>query len=411
MGGMELSNVKGTRDLGPADMVGRNEVIAIVKRVYESYGFQPLETPALENWDVLSAKGTGGRDIIDQTYNFKDKSGRRLGLRYDLTVSLARYVAMNKQLAMPFKRYQYGKAWRYEEIKKGRYREFYQFDIDTVGSSSMLADAEIIACTVDAVAALGFKGFKVRINNRKLLDALLKYAGVKKVSEALRAIDKLDKLGVAGVKKELNERGINKKSVEKVMKFVKISGKPDAVLKKAEKLVGKCDGVKELKELVGYLRMMGTASYEIDLSLARGMEYYTGPVFEVDYGSIGSIGGGGRYDRMIGIFAEKEVPATGISLGIDRIVELRKSQKKTVTDIFIAVVGNTLKEALKLARKLRKKNLNVELDLLGRSLSKQFDYANSKGIPKVIIVGEKDLKKGFVTEKDMKTGKQKRVRI
>lgn len=412
MNKVKLSNVKGTRDLGPVDMVGRNEVIDIIRKVYESYGFQPFDTPALENWDVLSAKGTGGRDVIDQTYNFRDKSGRRIGLRYDLTVSLARFVAMNKQLAMPFKRYQYGKVWRYEEIKKGRYREFYQFDIDTIGTSSMLADAEIIACAIECINALGFKNAIVRINNRKLLDYLLKSAGVKKVAEALRSIDKLEKIGIAGVKKELKQRGVSENSIEQILKFLKISGKPDDVLKRAERILGENDGIIELKQLVGYLKKMGFRSgYEIDLSLARGMEYYTGPVYELSYGNIGSIGGGGRYDKMIGIFAGKDIPATGISLGIDRIVELRESQKRTVTDVFIAVVGDTLNEAMKLGRKFREKGLNVEIDMLGRSLSKQFEYANSQGIPKVIVIGEKDLKKGFITEKDMRTGKQRKVKL
>jgi len=414
MANMGLSNVKGTRDLPPEDMVNRNEAISILKRIFESYGFQPLETPGLENWEVLSAKGTGGRDIIDQTYNFKDKSNRSIGLRYDLTVPLARFIAMNKQLAMPFKRYQYGKIWRYEEIKKGRYREFYQFDIDTIGTDSMLADAEIIGCAIDCTNALGFRDFNVRINNRKLLDSLLIYAGVEKskLIEALRAIDKLDKIGVGGVKAELSQCGISNGAIEKIMGFLKISGKPDEVLKKIEKIAGENDGVKELKQLISYLVMMGFKSkYVIDLSLARGMEYYTGPVFELSYGSIGSIGGGGRYDRMIGIFAGSDIPATGISFGIDRIAELRKPQKIAVTDVFIAVVGDVLKVALAFCRKLRKKGMNVEIDLLGRSLSKQLEYANSRGIPKVIVIGEKELKTGFATEKDMKTGKQRRMKI
>lgn len=412
--GVKLSNVKGTRDLPPEDMIARNEVLGIIKKIYESYGFQPLETPALENWDVLSSKGTGGREIIDQTYNFKDKSGRRIGLRYDLTVSLARFISMNKQLQTPFKRYQYGKAWRYEEIKRGRYREFYQFDIDTVGTASMIADAEIIACTIECIDALGFKKAVIRINSRKLLDYLLQSAGVgkPKITDALRAIDKLDKIGINGVKKELKQRGISDESNRKIIRFLGISGKADGVLKRVEKDFGSCEGIKDLKELVKYLKMMGFSSgYEIDLSLARGMEYYTGPVFEISYGEIGSIGGGGRYDKMIGIFADREIPATGISLGIDRITELRKSRKNTVTDVFIAFVGDTLKQALKIRRNMMKKGLNIEVDLVGRSLSKQFDYANKQGIPKVIVVGEKDLKKGFVTEKDMKTGKQKRLKL
>lgn len=409
MDNVKVSNVKGTRDLMSEEMINRNEVISIIKSVYESYGFQPLETPGLESWEALSAKGTGGRDIIDQTYNFKDKSNRRIGLRYDLTVPLARFIAMNKQLAMPFKRYQYGKVWRYEEIKKGRYREFYQFDIDTIGTENVIADAEIIACTIDCMRAIGFKDAVIRINNRKLIDYLLKKSGVEKskIVDALRVIDKLDKIGISGVKKELKQQGVNAK-----LDFLKISGEPEDVLNEVEKEFGSCEGIDESKALVGYLKSFGfNSGYEIDLSLARGMEYYTGPVFEISYGDVGSIGGGGRYDKMIGIFANKSIPATGISLGIDRIMELRKSDKKTVTDVFIAVVGDVLKPALKFSRKLRQDGVNVEVDLIGRGLSKQFEYANSKGIRRVVVFGERDLKKGFVVEKDMKTGKQKKVKI
>jgi histidyl-tRNA synthetase len=399
---MKLSNVKGTRDFSPSEMVVRERIIDAAKAVFRRYGFLPLDTPALEYMEVLNAKGVGGEDVRDETYNFEDKSGREIGLRYDLTVPTARFLAMNPNLPLPVKRYQSGRCWRYGDIKKGRYREFYQFDADVFGAKSMLADAEVIAASLQVYKELGIK-VTMRINSRKILSSLARYVGVKDEDEMFRAIDKLDKIGIKGVEKELERRGI--KEASKITDFIKTKD-----LKKAIGLLdqGGKEGFAEIEELAGYLRSMGVKNFVLDLSLARGMDYYTGPVFEASCDGIGvSVGGGGRYDKLIGVLSGRDIAATGFSLGIEPIFEIMKGKVRVSADIFIANVGAD-KKVIKIAKKLRKSNKVVRIDLMGRSLKKQLDYANRIGVPKVYIVGKKEAK---VTVKDMKTGKEKKVEI
>ncbi len=400
---MKLSNVKGTRDFSPKDMVVREKIIDTAKEVFRRYGFLPLDTPALEYMEVLNAKGGGGEDVQNETYNFKDKSGREIGLRYDLTVPTARFLAMNPNLPLPVKRYQSGRCWRYGEIKKGRYREFYQFDADIFGAKSMLADAEIIAASLRVYKELGIK-VTMRINNRKILSALARYADVKDEDELFRAIDKLDKIGFKGVEKELGDRGI--KEIRKVIDFMKTDD-----LKKAEELVdeGGKEGFAELEELANYLTSMGVRNFVLDLSLARGMDYYTGPVFEASCDGINvSVGGGGRYDKLIGLLSGRDIAATGFSLGIEPMFELMKGKVVTTPDIFVANVGAD-KKVIKIAKMLREQKKVVQIGLMGRSLKKQLNYANRIGVPKVYIVGKKE--SGIVTIRDMKTGKEKKVKL
>jgi len=230
-------NVKGTRDFLPEEMILRQQVLEKIKNIFEVYGFQPLETPALETWEVLSAKGAGGQEIIKETYNFEDKGGRKIGLRYDLTVPLARVIADNPNLPLPFKRYQIEKVWRYGDIAKDRFREFLQADIDVVGSENSMADAEVIACAIECLDALGFKKFIFRLNNRKILSEMMKECGIesKKINDTLRVIDKLDKVGIEGVKKELETNKITKDSIKKLLEFIEIRGEPEKVLRKIEK--------------------------------------------------------------------------------------------------------------------------------------------------------------------------------
>jgi len=422
---MKFQTPKGTRDLMPEEMAIRQKILETVKNIFEVYGFQPLETPAIEYWEVLSAKGAGGPEILKETYNFEDKGGRKIGLRYDLTVPLARVLATNPDLSLPFKRYQIQKVWRYGDVSKGRLREFLQADIDTVGSDSMLADAECIACAIDIFTALGFKKFVVRLNNRKILSALAKYAGVEnnKIMDAFRTIDKLDKIGEKGVKKELSEIGISTETVKKILKFIKIQGEPETVLKKAEQLVkgvkeGK-EGIEELKQLISYLKQMKVKpKFKVDLSLARGLDYYTGPIFEVfAEEGIGSVAGGGRYDKMIGLFSGKDLPATGISLGIERIVEVMKERKmvkgsKSKTKVFVAAVNDDVrKNALEIVQRLRSNNIRSDFDIRSRSLTKQLEYADSLGIPLTVIIGEKELTKGMSKVRDMKKRSETEVKI
>jgi histidyl-tRNA synthetase len=396
---MELKPLKGTRDFLPEEMIIRQEVLDRIKNVFEIFGFQPLETPALESWEILSAKGAGGEEILKETYNFEDLGKKRVGLRYDLTVPLARVVASNPNLNLPFKRYQIQNVWRYGDVSKGRLREFLQADIDIVGSESMLADAEVIACAISCFNSLGFKDFLVRLNNRKILSALIKFAGIeeKKSLDVLRSLDKLEKIGEEKVKKELEEKGISKESIEKIFEFINIEKNPEKILEKNKDFE---EGIKEINEIISYLDLMGTkAKIKVDLSLARGLDYYTGPIFEVSAGKgIGSIAGGGRYDNLIEIFSGRKIPATGISLGIERIIEVMKEKKmvrkrKTKVEVFVATINKeVLKKSLKIIQKLRESGIKTDFDLRERNLTRQLEYANSLGVPFVLIIGEKELK-------------------
>jgi histidyl-tRNA synthetase len=328
-------------------------------------------------------------------------------------------------LSLPFKRYQIQNVWRYGDVAKARFREFLQADIDTIGAESMLADAEIIACAISAFMSLGFKEFMVRVNNRKILSALVKYAGVEdnKVIDAFRAIDKLDKIGFTGVEKELLDRGIRTDAVKKIIEFIKIAGDPETVLIKAEKLVKGIkegeEGIAELKQFVAYLGWMKVEpKFRIDLSLARGLDYYTGPIFEVFAAEgVGSVAGGGRYDKMIGLFSGRNIPATGISLGIERIIEVMKErnmikQSKTKVKAFVAAVNEQVRtNALELAQKLRQSGVPVDFDLKNRTLIRQLEYADSLGIPLVVIVGSKELEKGLVKVRDMKKREESAVKL
>jgi histidyl-tRNA synthetase len=411
-----MQTVKGTRDMMPEDMIIRQQILEKIRDVFEKYGFQPMETPALENWDVLSAKGVGGEDIFKECYNFDDIGGRRIGLRYEITVSLARVIASNPNLSLPFKTYQIGKVWRYGDVAKGRLREFLQADIDVIGSENMLADAEIIACSVECLDMLGFKDFVVRINNRKTLNNILKISGINenKFSDVLRSIDKLDKIGLEAVKKEL-EKKISNKSIDKLMSFINTKGSNEKILRKIEKL----DGAKEMEEIFSYLKTIKLESkIKLDLSLARGLDYYTGPVFEVfAEKGIGSIAGGGRYDKMIDLLGGKSTPATGISFGIERIMEVIKERKmiegkKTNVKVFVVAVNDKFRRnVLEIAKLLRDESIQTDFDLRSRSLSSQLKYADSMKIPFAVIVGEKELKQKSVKLRNMKTGKEEMVKI
>lgn len=416
---MKFQSVKGTRDFLPEEAIVRQKVVDIMKKIFERFGFQPLETPALESWEVLSAKGTGGEEILKETYNFEDLGGRKIALRYDLTVPLSRVIAMNPNLSLPFKRYQIQNVWRYGDVAKDRFREFLQADIDIVGSDSMLADAEIIACVILTLTELGFEKFKVRLNNRKILSALVKYLGVpeEKVMDVFRTIDKLIKIGEDGVEKELIERGISKETTKKILEFVKIKG--ESALEEAEKLVEEKQGIEELKQIISYLKSMKVEpKFEIDLSLARGLDYYTGPIFEVfAEENIGSLAGGGRFDKMIGLFLGRDIPATGISFGIERIIKVMKERKmikmkKSNVKVFVVAVNDKVRDkVLEIVQNLRNNLISADFDLRLRKLSKQLEYVNSLGIPYVIIVGKKELRNDSVKIRNMKTGKEKVVKI
>lgn len=422
---MKFQPPKGTRDFLPEEMIKRDFVVNTIKNVFVRYGFDALETPILEDWKMLSAKS--GEDLANQIFRFKDKAGRELGLRAEQTPSLARVVANNPQLPKPFKRYVIAPAWRYEEVTAGRRREFYQCDVDVVGSSSMEADVECISAAIDCLTALGFKDFNIVVNNRKTLDGFIELikADKKKDTDIFRAIDKIGKLGEEVVIEELKKTGLDDEQIKKLMKLISVKGDFKKVLEDAKKMlkgisIGE-EGLKETEELFKFSKV-----YEIDkmltldLSLARGLDYYTGPIFEIKTKTgknVGSVAGGGRYDKMIEFFGGRPTPATGISLGIERIVEVMKEEKmfdlpKTKVKVFVATVNEKIKDdAVKIAQKLRKENISCQIDLMGRNLTKQLEFANSLGIPYVLIVGEKELKEKKFKLKDMEKKIEKEARL
>ncbi len=385
---------KGTRDLSPSEMRKLQFVIDKIRLIFEKYGFQPLETPAFESYELLAAKSG---DIKNEIYYFKDKAERELGLRFEFTASLARFISNNPNISKPFKRYQIGKVWRYENPQAMRFREFWQADIDIIGTDSVLADAECLACFVECMQALGFKDFFIRINSRKILeDALISFVPKDKILDVFRSIDKIDKIGIKDVKKELDEKGFDS---DKILSIFKSKKEPTG----------------EVKELLSFAKQLGIdKKLRFDFSLVRGLDYYTGLVFELFAGEKISCGGGGRYDNLIKDLGGPDLPATGISFGLDRIVSLMEKKKlfkeEKEKELFVAPVNDSVrKDALKICQTLRKKGIISETDLMNRKLSKQLEYAST--FPYVAIVGPTELKKNSVKLRDMSTGKEKLVKI
>ena len=410
---MNLQLPKGTRDFKPEEMIVRNKIVNTLKQVFEIYGFSPLETPSLERYEVLASKYAGGSEILKETFKLKDQGKRDLGLRYDLTVPLARYIGTNTNIKTPFKRYQIGEVFRDGPVESARYRQFTQCDTDIIGCKEMTADAEIIALTNMAFNKLGLDSV-IKINNRKLLNELLNYCKVpkNKIEDAIITIDKLEKIGLEEVKKELKQKKLNKKAIEKLVKIIKIEGLNEDKVAYLKDALKKSEGLKEVEEILNYLNIINVGVV-FDLSLARGLTYYTGTVIEVvlrDSKVKSSVAGGGRYDKMIAsLLGKGSYPAIGISFGLDRIydayIEKNKEEKKTVTQIYIIPI-KTLNESLKIAEELRKNSIKVDIDLLDRGVSKNLQYANSLGIPYVLFIGEEELKQNKVKLRDMKTGEE-----
>lgn len=423
----EFKTLRGMRDFLPRDMIKRERILRIIRKIFESYGFEPLETPAIEYWEVLSRKC--GEEVEKQIFKFKDKGGRDVGLRFDLTVPFARVVAQNPYLPKPFKRYCISRVWRYERPQTGRYREFWQADADIAGSPLPDADAEVIAVGVDALKALGLDNIEVRLNNRKILEGMAVKAGVPgdKILDAFRSIDKLDKIGLEGVLEELSSKGIPKEVSEKLLEFISISGENMEVLERVRSLlrgskVGE-EGINELISILDILEAYDARKYvKIDLSIVRGLDYYTGPIFEYVLKESPSgkqfrlaIAGGGRYDNLIELYGGPHVPATGVSLGVERIMEVLEgsiSEEETLTKVYVVPAKEEVRlETIKIAQKLRRENIPTDVDLMRRKLDKSLEYADKKGIPYVIIVGPRDLKEGFIVLRDMKTRLQEKIEV
>lgn len=416
---MKFQTAKGTRDYVGKDAAGLQKVIDVIRSVFVKYGFSPLFTPVFEDFGLLSSKGGLGEGVKDDIYYFKDKSDRELGLRFDLTMPLVRVIASNPQIPKPFKRYAIGRVWRYDNPQAMRYREFWQADIDTIGSGSMMAEAEYLAAICECLERLGFQDFFVRVNSRKIVqDVFKQIVGSEKIEDVFRAVDKMDKIGEDGVKGELVKKGIDKKSITKILKFLKTSGSNTAVLKKVRKF-GEIEGVDELDELLEYAKGFGIAKrLKVDVSVVRGLDYYTGPVFEVDLGVGVSCGAGGRYDNLVKNVGGSEMPATGISIGVSRIFEVMKNAKMierlmNEKSVFIAVTDKKLlPQAAKIAKKVRKvDDMCVQTEVAERGLSKQLSYASNIKADYVIIVGEKELKEDKYVLKDMKLQNEDRMKL
>jgi len=360
-----------------------------------------METPVLEGADLLKGKYGDEEKLI---YEFNDKGGRQLAMRYDLTVPFARIVATSN-FALPFKRYAIDKLWRYDRPQKGRYREFYQCDIDIVGVEDPIADAEIIACINEALNNVGLREFTFRINSRELMNMLLIDVGVSitNTSRVLRVIDKLDKIGKLGVEKELRTF-LSNETVNELMTFIELKGSWENICKN---LVIDNPIRSSMQGFFNLLKKFGVKNYVVDLSLARGLSYYTGLIFEIDAGpKIGSLGGGGRYDEMIYQLSGKEIPATGGSIGIERVIDvLGISAKNSLTKVFVVPIS-TMDQCITLVQRLRKKGIVAEVDLMQRNLSKNLDYVSKQGIPYALIVGKAELGSGTYKLKNMKTGKE-----
>lgn len=406
---MELSRAKGTRDFLPEEKILRQSVESTLRTIFERYGFSPAETPILERYDVLASKYAGGEEILKETFKLKDQGDRELALRYDLTVPLARVVAMNPTLKMPFRRYQIGIVFRDGPLKAGRYREFTQCDVDVIGASSVKQDAEIINLTGDAFKAINIKA-KIEVNNRKILDALMETAQIPedKRNTAILSLDKLKKLGIEVVKKELRQKGIFAEPIDNLCEWITIKGTNDQKIKELKKILLNKQGLQEMEEVLSYAP---EATFEI--TLARGLAYYTGTVFEVyafNSPISSSIAAGGRYDNMIGLFkGSGSIAAVGISFGLDTIMDVLKTRqqevKKSVTQVFVLPI-KVFPEAWKVAQELREAGVNTEIDMLDRSVSKNFDYANTMGIPYVVVIGPEEVKEQKIKVKDMLSGKE-----
>ncbi|MDZ7332131.1 MAG: histidine--tRNA ligase [candidate division KSB1 bacterium] len=437
---------KGTRDFLPEQMLRRQLVMNTIRSIFEKYGYEPLETPSIETLEVLSGKyGEEGEQLIFKVLKRGtgiEKVGRSItqftisrlsdiveeALRYDLTVPLCRVVAMyQNEITLPFKRYQMQPVWRGDKPQKGRYREFYQCDADTVGSSSMLADAETIALIHEILTTLGFNKFKIRINNRKILSGIVEYAGVEAVrgNEVCIAIDKLEKIGIDGVRQELQERDISLSAINKILPILEITGPAKNVLSDIttflkDSAIG-LEGINELNELIGYIADLGIPSenYAIDLYLARGLTYYTGPIYEsvVEQPSIGSLTGGGRYDQLVGMFLGTDIPATGTTIGIERIIDVMTElnmfpESRTRTQVLVTIFDeNTKKASLAIARQLRAAGINTEIFFEAGGLKKQFKYANRKGIPFVVVLGPEEIQNNLISLKNMNSGEQTNVTL
>jgi histidyl-tRNA synthetase len=421
-------------------MLARQRMVDTIRRVYELYGFSPLETPAVEYLDVLS--GSAGQEAQQSIFRVSNPEEEALGLRFDLTVPLSRVVSQYQQeLVLPFRRYQVSSVWRADKPEAGRFREFMQFDLDSVGAPSEVADTEIMAAMCDTLEALQVGPYRVRFSSRKILNLLLKHAAIaeQQGADVFRVLDKLDKIGFAKVRLELTTGysdesgdqiqgvGLSNVQVDKIEQFLAIQGDRGAVLDQLEALFGNIAGAPEelavIRRISAHLEALGYQSDRValDVSIARGLAYYTGPVFEanlLDAPEFGTVFGGGRYDDLVKRFTGQSIPATGASIGVDRLLAalLRLNRipvRKTTTQVLVTAMDpNLMGEYLKITYELRRAGIRTEIHVgQPKRLGKQIQRADRLEIPYVVIMGSDEAARGVVTLKEMAEGREKATAV
>ena len=418
----EPRTLPGFMELLPSEQILFEQMKQTIEKTYQKFGFLPLDTPILELSEVLLAKAGG--ETEKQIYRFT-KGDTDISMRFDLTVPLAKYVAKNYgNLSFPFRRYQIGKVYRGEKTQKGRFREFYQCDIDIIGDGelSIINDAEMPSVIYNLISNLGFSDFTICINNRKILNGLFREVNQEQNAvDIMRTIDKLAKIGKEKVVEELKEIGVDEQAITRILTFIEIEGTTDEKIEKLEKLCFSDEmfkqGLEELKQVVKYIRIFGVPDthFKIDLTIARGLDYYTGTVYETflnDYRELGSVCSGGRYENLAEYYTDKKLPGVGISIGLTRLfyklneLQLIKAEKYSMADILIIPMTEDMKESIELASDLRKEGINTEVYLNDKKLKAKLKYADKLKIPYVTVIGEDEVNSKTVKIKNMNTGEE-----
>ena len=427
MNKIEPRTLPGFMELMPNEQILFEQIKEKIERTYKKFGFLPLDTPVLELSDVLLAKAGG--ETEKQIYRF-EKGDTDISMRFDLTVPLAKYVAKNYgNLSFPFRRYQIGKVYRGERAQKGRFREFYQCDIDIIGDEelSVINDAELPSVIYTVFKELGFDDFTICMNNRKILNGLFESLEQKENSvEILRIIDKIEKIGKDAVIEELQKINISRDSIEKIIDFIQINGATDEKIKRLQNLNIENEtfkiGLEELTQVIKYVRSFGIPeqNFKVDLTIARGLDYYTGTVYETflnQYRELGSVCSGGRYENLAEYYTDKKLPGVGISIGLTRLfyklneLNLINANKKSISDVLIVPMIEDMTVPIKVANNLRNKGINTEIFLNNKKLKAKMKYADKLEIPYVIVIGEDEVNSGVLKVKNMRTGEEKETDI
>ena len=424
---VEPRTLPGFMELLPSQQIQFNIMVDKIRKSYEKFGFLPLDTPIIEMAEVLLAKAGG--ETEKQIYRF-DKGDNDLALRFDLTVPLAKYVTeYYNELIFPFKRYQIGKVYRGERPQKGRYREFYQCDIDIIGDGelSIINDAEMPSVIYTTFKELGFEDFTIRMNNRKILNGLFAELELKDSSvDIMRIIDKLEKIGKDNVIKCLQDINISNEKIDKIMNFLEIDGTTDDKIDSLKKLNFTNElfvkGLEELEQVVKYVRLFGVPdnNFKVDLTIARGLDYYTGTVYETfldDYREIGSVCSGGRYENLSEFYTDRKMPGVGVSIGLTRLfyklneLAIIKEDKKSISKVLVVSMIDDNSKSLEVADMFRKSGINTDIYLEDKKIKAKFKYADKLQIPYVAIIGEEEVKNGTLSLKNMETGEQEQLSI